>query len=43
MERGIKHARVIAEILAPPEMVQQCVNEQGKVALFERARLSTSS
>jgi hypothetical protein len=36
MERGIKHARVIAEILAPLEMVQQCVNEQGKVALFER-------
>jgi hypothetical protein len=36
MERGIKHARVVAEILAPPEMVQQCVNEQGKVALFER-------
>ncbi len=37
MERGIKHARVVAEILAPPEMVQQCVNEQGKVALFERS------
>lgn len=36
MERGIKHARVVAEILAPPEMVQQCVNEQGKVAFFER-------
>jgi len=36
MERGIKYARVVAEILAPPEMVQQCVNEQGKVALFER-------
>ena len=36
MERGIKHARVVAEILAPPEMVHQCVREQGKVALFER-------
>jgi len=36
MERGIKHARVVAEILAPAEMVQQCVNEQGKAALFER-------
>ncbi len=36
MERGIKYARVIAEILAPIEMVQQCVDEQGKVALFER-------
>lgn len=36
MERGIKHARVVAEILAPPEMVQACVEEQGKVAFFER-------
>lgn len=36
MERGIKHARVVAEILAPADMVQQCVDEQGKVAFFER-------
>lgn len=36
MERGIKHARVVAEIQAPLEMLQQCVREQGKVALFER-------
>lgn len=36
MERGIKHARVIAEILAPLEMVRHCVSEQGKVARFER-------
>ena len=36
MERGIKHARVVAEILAPPEMVSACVAEQGKVALYER-------
>ena len=36
MERGIKHARVVAEILAPQEMVQKCVDAQGKVALFER-------
>jgi len=36
MERGIKHARVVAEIAAPPEMVRRCVQEQGKVALFER-------
>ena len=36
MERGIKHARIIAEILAPVDMVQRCVKEQGKVALFER-------
>lgn len=36
MERGIKHARVVAEILAPPDMVMECVEQQGKVALFER-------
>ncbi|MBM9536889.1 Lcl C-terminal domain-containing protein [Desulfobulbus alkaliphilus] len=36
MERGIKHARVVAEIRAPLTMLQQCVQEQGKVALFER-------
>lgn len=36
MERGIKHARVVAEILAPRDMVEECVQEQGKVALFER-------
>lgn len=36
MERGIKHARVVAEILAPEEMVRRCVAEQGKVAFFER-------
>ncbi|MCI5131903.1 MAG: DUF1566 domain-containing protein [Candidatus Electrothrix sp. EH2] len=36
MERGIKHARVVAEIKAPLEMMQRCVDKQGKVALFER-------
>ncbi|MGI6656460.1 MAG: DUF1566 domain-containing protein [Desulfobulbus sp.] len=36
MERGIKYARVVAEIDAPVEMVQRCVDSQGKVALFER-------
>jgi len=36
MERGVKHAQVIAEILAPPEMVRRCVAEHGKVALFEQ-------
>jgi len=37
MERGIKHARVVAEILAPEELVQKCVDSQGKAALFERS------
>jgi len=36
MERGIKHARVVAEIRAPRDMVEGCVAEQGKVALYER-------
>ncbi len=36
MERGVKHAQVVAEILAPTEMVRQCVKEQGKAALYER-------
>jgi hypothetical protein len=36
MERGIKHARVVAEILAPQDLVDRCVANQGKVALFER-------
>ena len=37
MERGIKHARVVAEILAPQEMISECVAQAGKVALFERS------
>jgi len=36
MERGIKHARIVAEIKAPSDMMQRCVRKQGKVALFER-------
>ncbi|PIE58775.1 MAG: hypothetical protein CSA33_01090 [Desulfobulbus propionicus] len=36
MERGIKHAKIVAEILAPDEMIRECVAEQGKVARFER-------
>lgn len=37
MERGIKHARIVAEILAPENLIKNCVNKQGKVALFERS------
>ncbi len=37
MERGIRHARVVAEIQAPRDMIQHCVDSQGKVALFERS------
>jgi hypothetical protein len=37
MERAVKHARVVAEIKAPAEMVKACVAEQGSVALFEQS------
>ena len=36
MERGVKHARVLAEIRAPEDMVRRCVEAHGKVAFFER-------
>ncbi len=35
MERGIKHAKVVAEILAPQDMVDACVAKQGS-AVFEK-------
>jgi len=37
MERGVKHARVLAEISAPPEMVQECVRQQGTSSSFEKS------
>ena len=37
MERGIKHARVVAEILAPTPMLQECVNRQGQGGLYEKS------
>lgn len=37
MERGIKHARVVAEILAPADMVRRCVASHGNTSLFERS------
>ena len=37
MERGIKHARVAAEILAPEDMIRKCVQRQGKGSLFEQS------
>jgi len=35
MERGIKHARIVAEILAPDDMLKACVKDQGK-AVFDK-------
>lgn len=37
MERGIKHAKIIAEIEAPIKMVAACVKSQGEAAFFERS------
>lgn len=37
MERGVKHAKVLATINAPHELVKDCVENQGLVARFERS------
>ncbi|HKJ65392.1 MAG TPA: DUF1566 domain-containing protein [Desulfopila sp.] len=37
MERAVKHARVLAEVDVPPELVEKCVKSQGAVARFERS------
>lgn len=37
MERAVKHARIVAEIKAPPEIVRRCVTEQGHSSSFEKS------
>lgn len=37
MERGVKHARILAEIKAPMELVKDCVDNQGEVAFYDRS------
>lgn len=37
MERGVKHARVAAEIKAPEEMLRVCVKNHGTSSLFEKS------
>ena len=37
MERAVKHARIMAEIKAPPEMIKNCVEEQGRSSIFEKS------
>ncbi len=37
MERGVKYAKVLAEIAAPTEMVKECVREQGSSSQFEKS------
>lgn len=37
MERGVKHAKIVATVKAPLKMIENCVERQGKAALFERS------
>ncbi|MEJ2689781.1 MAG: hypothetical protein P8130_07500, partial [Deltaproteobacteria bacterium] len=37
MERGIKHARVLAVIDAPQELVDECIREQGGIKSLDRS------
>lgn len=37
MERGVKHAKVLAEIQAPQEMIRECVDNRGTSSLFEKS------
>ncbi len=36
MERGVKHARIVAEIKAPTDLVKRCVDGQGEGAFYDR-------
>ncbi len=37
MERGVKHARILADISVPMEIVKNCVENQGRSAIFEKS------
>ncbi len=37
MERAVKHAKVMAEIKAPAEIIRQCVKSQGSSSVFEKS------
>jgi hypothetical protein len=37
MERGVKHARIIAEIDAPVDLISGCVDSQGAVAFYDQS------
>lgn len=37
MERAVKHAKVLAEIDVPADIVKNCVDKQGRAARFERS------
>ncbi len=37
MERAVKHAKIVAEIKAPSEILKQCVKNQGSSSIFEKS------
>lgn len=37
MERAVKHAKILAEVDVPAELVKNCVKKQGTAARFERS------
>ena len=37
MERAVKHAKIMAEIKAPPAIIKQCVKGQGSSSIFEKS------
>ena len=37
MERAVKHAKIMAEIKAPVEIIKQCVSSQGSSSIFEKS------
>ncbi len=37
MERGVKHAKVMADIVAPQELIKKCIDSQGHSAIFEKS------
>jgi hypothetical protein len=37
MERAVKHAKIVAEIKAPLEILKQCVKSQGSSSIFEKS------
>lgn len=37
MERGVKHAVVMADINAPQELIKNCIESQGHSAIFEKS------
>ncbi|MBW1636135.1 MAG: DUF1566 domain-containing protein [Deltaproteobacteria bacterium] len=37
MERGVKHAKIMAEIKVPEEIIRKCIEDQGHSSIFEKS------